>query len=172
TAARAEAAGATALRLGRRGKGQALSAAERAAPPGPLLLADADVRGSLRPLVARAEREGAGVTVAAFATRRGGGFGIAKRAARVLIRLRCGFDAREPLSGQRVVSSAARARVFPLAPGFGAETRMTIDAVRAGLPVREVELELEHRSTGRDLSGFLHRGRQLVELLVAAGPLR
>jgi hypothetical protein len=65
-----------------------------------------------------------------------------------------------------------RAAVFPLAPGFGVETRMTIDAVRAGLPVEEVELDLEHRATGRDVRGYLHRARQLVDALLAAGPLR
>jgi glucosyl-3-phosphoglycerate synthase len=42
---------------------------------------------------------------------------------------------------------------------------MTIDAVRAGLVVREVELDLEHRATGRDLAGFLHRARQLASFV-------
>ena len=41
---------------------------------------------------------------------------------------------------------------------------MTIDAARAGLDVEEVELDLEHRATGRDLRGFVHRGRQLADL--------
>ena len=50
TAATAEEAGATVLRLPHRGKGQALTLAERAAPPGALLLCDADLRGDLRPL--------------------------------------------------------------------------------------------------------------------------
>ena len=44
---------------------------------------------------------------------------------------------------------------------------MTIDALRAGLELEEVELELAHRATGRDLSGFVHRGRQLRDLLLA-----
>jgi hypothetical protein len=171
TAARAEDAGAIVLRLPRRGKGQALSAAERAAPPGALLLVDADLRGDLRPLVASDDLP-PGITVARFATRAGGGFGVARRAARALIRLCSGYDAQEPLSGQRALSPRARAAVFPLAPGFGAETRMTIDAVRAGVAVREVELELEHRATGRDLRGFAHRGRQLADLLLACAPLR
>jgi hypothetical protein len=171
TAALAEEAGAVVLRLKRRGKGQALSAAERAAPPGALLLVDADIRGDLRALLAR-DTVSQGLRVGTFARRAGGGFGIAKRAARVLIRLRCGLDAGEPLSGQRALSPAARAAVFPLAPGFGAETRMTIDAVRAGIGVEEIELELEHRATGRDLAGFVHRGRQLAALLAACGPLR
>jgi hypothetical protein len=170
TAERAEAAGAVVLRLPRRGKGEALSAAERAAAPGALLLVDADVRGELGGLVAESHKDG--LVTAAFAARRGGGFGLAKSASRALIRLRSGFAPREPLSGQRLVSPQARAAVFPLAPGFGAETRMTIDAVRAGLPVEEVELELSHRATYRDARGFLHRGRQLSDLLFAAGPLR
>ena len=38
---------------------------------------------------------------------------------------------------------------------------MTVDAVRAGFVVREYELDLEHRATGRSLAGFAHRGRQL-----------
>jgi hypothetical protein len=167
TAELAESAGATVLRLSARGKGQALSSAERAAPPGSLILCDADVRGDLRPLAA----EEADVAVARFAERQAGGFGIAKRAARLLIRLRCGFQAAEPLSGQRSLSQAARTACFPLAPGFGCETRMTIDAVRAGLRVTEIELPLAHRPTGRDAAGFWHRGRQLAHAFLAAGPL-
>ena len=171
TADRAEAAGAVVLRLPRRGKGQALSAAERAAPPGALLLVDADLRGDLRSLRS-SDNESHGLTIAVFSEQVGGGFGIAKRVARGLIRLRCGFVAQEPLSGQRAVSAHARGAVFPLAAGFGAETRMTIDAVRAGVPVEEVELPLRHRATGRDARGFLHRGRQLLHAVLAAGPLR
>jgi glycosyltransferase involved in cell wall biosynthesis len=167
TADRAEEAGATVLRLPRRGKGQALSAAERAAPPGSLLLADAEVRGDLTAL-----RGSSGLRVARFTRREGGGFGIAKRAARALILLRTGLDQAEPLSGQRALDARTRAAVFPLAPGFGAETRMTIDAARAGIDVAEIDVDLAHRPTGRNLAGFLHRGRQLADLLVATGPLR
>jgi len=167
TAAAAEAAGAIVLRVERRGKGEALSAGERVAAPGALLLCDADVRGLLQPLAAG----DADLRVAAFSRRVGGGFGIAKRMARELIRLQTGFTAREPLSGQRRLSERARAACFPLAPGFGCELRMTVDALRAGLTVEEVELDLDHRPTGRDAGGFAHRGRQLLDALLAAGPL-
>ncbi len=166
TAAVAEDAGAQVVRLARRGKGQALTLAEQLVGPGPLLLSDADLRGDLRPLT----RTGADVAIAVFDRREGGGFGLAKRAARALIRLRTGRTVTEPLSGQRWLSSRARATVFPVAMGFGVETRMTIDAVRAGLEIEEVGLDLEHRATGRDLAGFAHRGRQLVELVLACGP--
>jgi Glycosyl transferase family 2 len=167
TADRAEAAGAVVLRLKRRGKGQALSAAERAAPPGALLLCDADLSGDLTPLLDGS----ADLRIAAFSERVGGGFGIAKRAARSLIRLRAGVATREPLSGQRALSRSARQACFPLAPGFGCEVRMTIDAARAGLLIEEFELPLRHRPTGRDIGGFVHRARQLVDTLYACGPL-
>jgi len=167
TAAEAEAAGAIVLRLPRRGKGQTLSAGERAAVPGRLVVCDADLSGDLRPLL----ESRADVAVAAFAERQGGGFGLAKRTGRALVRLRSGFEAREPLSGQRALSPRARAACFPLAPGFGCEVRMTIDAIRAGLAVEEHELPLRHRATGRDAQGFAHRGRQLLDAVFAAGPL-
>jgi Glycosyl transferase family 2 len=164
TAARAETAGATVLRLPHRGKGHALTVAERRAREGSILLCDADLTGDLRPLV---ESE-ADLAIAAFAVRQGGGFGIVKRTARALIRLRSGLETREPISGQRNLSPAAREATFPLTPGFaGCEARMTVDAFNSGLTIEEVELDLRHR----DLRGFLHRGKQLVHLLLAFGPL-
>jgi glycosyl transferase family 2 len=166
TAEVAEAAGAGVVRLSRLGKGQALTLAERELPPGPLLLCDADLDGDLRPLI----ESDADLAIAVFARRESGGFGIAKRAARALIAARSGFVAREPLSGQRWLSERARAVCFPVAAGFGVETRMTIDAVRAGLELEEIELALGHRGTGRDVRGFTHRGRQLLHVLLACGP--
>ncbi|HSB40059.1 MAG TPA: glycosyltransferase [Gaiellaceae bacterium] len=166
TAAAAERAGARVVRLPRLGKGQALTLAEREAPPGRLLLCDADLDGDLAPLL----EDGADLTIAAFAERQGGGLGIAKGTARALVRALGGVEAREPLSGQRAVSPAARETCFPLAPGFGCEVRMTIDAARAGLRVEERELPLRHRATGRDPRGFLHRGRQLLDAVLACGP--
>src|SRR5215467_16220360 len=71
TAERAQEAGARVVRLPRRGKGQALTVAEREVPPGPLLLCDADVSGDLGPLV----ESPADVAIAAFTRREGGGFG-------------------------------------------------------------------------------------------------
>jgi glucosyl-3-phosphoglycerate synthase len=165
TAAAAGRAGARVVRLPRLGKGQALTLAEREAPPGALLLCDADLEGDLAALL-----DGADLSIAAFAERQGGGFGLAKRAARMLVRALSGFEAREPLSGQRALSPAAREACFPLAPGFGGEVRMTIDAVRAGLSVEERELPLRHRATGRDPGGFAHRGRQLLDAVLACGP--
>jgi Glycosyl transferase family 2 len=166
TADVAEAAGAVVLRLPHRGKGQALTLGERSANRGALLLCDADLRGDLRPLLGG----DSDLTIAAFARRQGGGFGIAKEAARRLIRLASGYEAQEPLSGQRRLTQRARDAVFPLAAGFGCESAMTADAVNAKLGIGHTGLDLEHRATGRDLRGFVHRGRQLRDILLAFGP--
>lgn len=166
TAAAAESAGAQVLRLPARGKGQALTLAERAAPAGRVLLVDADVEGDLTELVA-ADGD---LAIAAFAERQGGGFGLAKQTGRALVRALSGFRAKEPLSGQRSLSQAAREACFPLAAGFGCEVRMTVDAVRAGLGVSELQLPLRHRATARDPAGFAHRGRQLLDAFLACGP--
>ncbi len=168
TAAVARAAGATVVSCPRLGKGQALTLGERATPAGSLLLCDADLTGDLRRLVAAGAD--ADLVVAAFARRSSGGFGLAKRTARTLGRLLGGVDLGEPLSGQRVLSGRARAALFPVAAGFGTETRMNVDAGRAGLVVREVELDLAHRATAQSPAGFLHRARQLVHLVLACGP--
>ncbi len=45
---------------------------------------------------------------------------------------------------------------------------MTVDAVRAGYAVGEYEIDLEHRATGRDAAGFLHRAVQLRDFALAA----
>jgi glucosyl-3-phosphoglycerate synthase len=163
TAAVARDAGAMVLRLPRRGKGQALTLAERECAPGPLVLCDADLEGDIGPLAT----QDADLAIAVFARRAGGGLGVAKDVARGLIELRGGRRMAEPLSGQRFLSERARACVFPVAAGFGVETRMTIDALRVGLDVAELELDLSHRATTRDLPGFLHRGLQLRDLVLA-----
>jgi hypothetical protein len=47
------------------------------------------------------------------------------------------------------------------------EVAMTVDALRAGLRVVEVPTTMSHRETGRDLAGFLHRGKQFRDILAA-----
>ena len=109
------------------------------------------------------QRGEADVAVAAFATRVGGGFGLALGFARWAIRRRCGLSTGAPISGQRALSQAALVDVLPFAHGFGMEVGMTIDAVRAGCRVVEIELDLSHRASARTLRGFAHRGAQLLD---------
>jgi len=173
TSSAALVAGATVLRASRRrGKGRAMEEAlERLPPAAEWLLVDGDLGQTasvLAPLVEAVREGSADIAIAAFPKLGGGGFGLVKRTAARLIRATCGFDAREPLSGQRALTAAALATVRPLAPGFGVEVGMTIDAVRAGLRVVEIPIEgLSHRPTGRGVRGFAHRARQGADILAA-----
>ncbi len=173
TSSAALVAGATVLRASRRrGKGRAIEEALERLPPAEIwLLADADLARTasrLAPLVDAVREDRADLAIAAFPKLAGGGFGIVKRAAARAIHLVSGFAAREPLSGQRVLTAAALAVVRPLSPGFGIEVGMTIDAVRAGLRVIEIPIEgLSHRPTGRGARGFAHRARQGADILAA-----
>lgn len=173
TSALALVAGATVLRASRRrGKGRAIEEAlERLPPAGVWLLVDGDLEGTasrLGPLVDAVRGGSSDVAIAAFPRLGGGGFGMVKRTAARLIRAACGFDAREPLSGQRALTASALAAARPLAPGFGVEVGMTIDVVRAGFRVIEIPIEgLSHRPTGRGVRGFAHRARQGADILAA-----
>jgi glycosyltransferase involved in cell wall biosynthesis len=132
-----------------------------------VLLADADLGESanqLQALVDVVSDGAADLAIATFAQRVGGGFGIAVGTSRWAIRKATGRTLTAPISGQRALRPGVLTQLLPFAPGFGMETGMTIDALRAGLDVVEVELDLQHRATGKTFSGFLHRGRQARDI--------
>ncbi|MFC7326141.1 glycosyltransferase family 2 protein [Marinactinospora rubrisoli] len=177
-------AGARVLRHSRnRGKGAAMetgaegirlieaheSGAGTPAEPRHLLFLDADLADTASgaaPLVAPVRDGEADMTIAIFpATRmRLGGHGFVVRLAREGIRRATGWEAEQPLNGQRCLTRAAFEAARPLAPGFGVETGLTIDLLHRGFRVREVEVPLEHRATGTDLRAQLHRARQFADV--------
>jgi glycosyltransferase involved in cell wall biosynthesis len=124
-------------------------------------LEDADAAGAGR------LHPGADLTIAEFARRVGGGFGIAVGSARRAIEKATGRTMDAPISGQRAMRPGVLRSLLPFATGFGMETGMTIDALRKGLKVTEIPLDLEHRATGKTLRGFAHRGRQTRDILRA-----
>jgi glycosyl transferase family 2 len=174
TSAVALAAGATVLRIhGHAGKGGAMNGAIDRLPPADVwLFADADLGTSADGLAVLLDVIGSGradLAIAMFPAQQGGGFGIVKRWSAAAIRLLSRFRVEEPLSGQRAMTGACLAAVRPLAGGFGVETAMTIDAIRAGFRVVEIPVPgLTHRVTGRTFRGFAHRGRQGVQILLAS----
>jgi glycosyltransferase involved in cell wall biosynthesis len=134
------------------------------------VLCDGDLGESAIALAALAEAVhsgGADMAVAVFARRVGGGLGLAVSFARWAIRRRCGLNTRAPISGQRALRVGVLRDVLPFAHGFGMEVGMTVDAVRAGHRVSEIELQLAHRATGRTPAGFAHRARQLLDFVRA-----
>ncbi|MEP6760941.1 MAG: glycosyltransferase [Sporichthyaceae bacterium] len=133
--------------------------------PRPLLFLDADLAETARnaaPLVPPVLAGEADMTIATLPPQGqpGGGRGLVVSLSRKGIASATGFSATQPLSGQRCLTREAFDAATPLAPGFGVETGLTIDLLRQGFRVREVEVDLHHRVTGTDVRAQLHRARQ------------
>ncbi|MCL1847078.1 MAG: glycosyltransferase family 2 protein [Coriobacteriia bacterium] len=94
-----------------------------------------------------------------------GGFGVVRNLARKAIRdLGGGYSAEAPLSGQRALNWKCFQAVLPFSAGYGVEVGMTITALKKNLRVYEVMVNMHHRETSRDLPGFIHRGRQYLDV--------
>jgi hypothetical protein len=159
--------GAEAVRLIETGRlADANAAGTGAAGPRHLLFLDADLADSAAgagPLAGPVRAGTADMTIAVFITRvRRGGFGIVMQTAGAGIQRATGWRPAQPLNGQRCLTRAAFAAALPLSAGWGAETGMTIDLLRKGMRVTEVEVPLSHRATGTDMRSQLHRLHQLA----------
>ncbi|MEW6182363.1 MAG: glycosyltransferase family 2 protein [Bacillota bacterium] len=150
------------------GKGTAVNTGISVATGDVLLLLDADLGKSAtyaRDLVLPVLRGESDMTVACFPSpKKKGGFGLVRGLARSGIRYFTGLEMKAPLSGQRALSRDVLEVVKPFAGGFGVEVALTVKAVRKGFRVSEIAVPMRHRETGRDLKGFLHRGRQFRDV--------
>ena len=179
TAAAARQAGAVVTRHARnRGKGAAMETGAAAVAlldqreqrdrPRNLLFLDADLAGTAAlagPLIDPVLAGRADMTIAVFATTvKLGGHGLVVGLSGAGIRRATGWRPVQPLNGQRCLTRAAFAAARPLARGWGVETGMTIDLLRQGLRVVEVEVELAHRATGTGMRAQLHRAHQLTDV--------
>lgn len=99
-----------------------------------------------------------------------GGFGLVASIARHITKFLTGTDVTWPLSGQRAFKSSVWARLDTVALGFGFEIALTIDAIRAGFKVREIQTDMMHSGDGRSFRGMVHRGRQLLHICYAVVP--
>jgi len=174
-------AGATVLRHHRgRGKGAAMETGAEAVrmleatdvPPGArarhLLFLDADLgetAAEAGPLAEPVRAGEADMTIAVFTQRvRQGGLGLVVGLSGAGIERATGWRPAQPLNGQRCLTRAAFEAARPLAAGFGVETALTIDLLRAGMRVAEVEVPLAHRATGNDWAAQVHRARQFADV--------
>lgn len=167
-------AGARVIRLsGNRGKGAALTAGVEAAGPVEIVVfADADLEASaasLESLLAPLRAGSADMAIAAPPPSGPSGFGVVETFARRGIRRCTGRTFSRPLSGQRAMRGAVL-EAIELAPGFGIDVALTIDAVRAGFHVVEIPCSFTHARTGRDVAGFAHRGKQGADVAAALAP--
>jgi hypothetical protein len=184
TATAAEAAGAAVMRHPRnRGKAAAMETgaeairlleasqggvAQHLAVPHHLLFLDGDLAESAAeaaPLITPVRDGQADMTIAVFSQRvKQGGHGFVMGLSGSGIERATGWRPAQPLNGQRCLTRAAFDAATPLAPGWGVETGLTIDLLRQGLRVVEVEVPLAHRATGGDWRAQLHRAHQFVDV--------
>jgi glycosyltransferase involved in cell wall biosynthesis len=179
TAAAAQEAGASVMRHARnRGKAAAMETGAEAVRlledneqrdhPRYLLFLDADLAetaAGAAPLTEPVREGRADMTIAVFSTRvKQGGHGFVVGLSGSGIMRATGWRPAQPLNGQRCLTRAAFEAARPLAPGFGAETGLTIDLLRQGMRITEVEVPLAHRATGGDWRSQVHRARQFVDV--------
>ncbi|NLB52795.1 MAG: glycosyltransferase family 2 protein [Syntrophomonadaceae bacterium] len=108
----------------------------------------------------------ADLAIAAFPpARKKGGFGLVKGTARRAIQKVGQIEVTSPLSGQRAMTRELLKAVIPFHEAYGVELGMTIRALKKGFRVVEVPTTMYHKETGRDLKGFIHRGRQFFDVL-------
>jgi hypothetical protein len=143
-------------------------AATDGAAPHYLLFLDADLgetAAQAGPLAEPVRRGTADMTIAVFSNRvRRGGFGIVTATAGAGIERATGWRPAQPVNGQRCLTRSAFEAALPLAGGWGVETGLTIDVLRRGLRITEVEVPLAHRVTGQDWRSQAHRARQLADI--------
>jgi glycosyltransferase involved in cell wall biosynthesis len=183
TAERARAAGATVLARGGRGdKARALAKglrwvrAQQPSDDDVILLIDADVGDSADEANHLLEAVIGGEVDVAIGvlppSGRQGGFGLVTRFARWILQRQTGRQFRAPLSGQRAIRWKVLRQLNALADGFGVEVGMTMDLVRLGARMQEIDVRMTHRYTGRSWQGFLHRARQGWHVLLASAGMR
>ncbi len=141
---------------------------ERRERPRHLLFLDADLAESAAqagPLTDPVLAGTADMTIAVFTTTvKLGGHGLVVGLSGAGIRRAVGWQPAQPLNGQRCLTREAFEAARPLARGWGVETALTIDLMRQGFRVTEVEVELAHRATGTGLRAQLHRAHQLADV--------
>ncbi|HPP73768.1 MAG TPA: glycosyltransferase family 2 protein [Armatimonadota bacterium] len=153
------------------GKGAALMAGVKSTEAEIVLMLDADLASSASAAGALLEPVLSGqvdMTIAVLPSVKGsGGFGFAVKLSRWGIRKSTGHVMKAPLSGQRALKREIIQRMGGFDPGFGVETGLTIDAFKMGYTVEEVPVEISHRTTGKSVKGFIHRGKQFKDIFRA-----
>lgn len=142
-----------------------------------VILADADIgrtADELSKLVYPLSEGKADMAIAVFPPAlKKGGFGLVKKLARSAILKSCGMEVSSPISGQRAIKASLLPTIKKAFEyGYGLEVAMTLLACKSGARIVEVKTNMRHRETGRDLRGFLHRGRQFLDILRVLADLK
>lgn len=152
-----------------KGKGNALREGLKKADGDIIVFLDADLRDSSEEaykLVTPILNGEADVTIARFKPPgKKKGLGFVKALAYHGVKFFTGHGVTSALSGQRAFKKEVLKSIGTIPDGFGIEVGMLIDILRKGFVVKEVDVNMQHDVTGRDLRGFMHRGKQFWHIL-------
>ena len=107
----------------------------------------------------------ADVTIAKFPpAKKKGGLGFVKNLAKESVKDMTGVELDSTLSGQRIFKREVLEKFDEIPFGYGVEVGMTIDILKNGFSIEEVLVDMTHNETGRNLKGFIHRGKQYYHI--------
>lgn len=170
TVERAKKAGAKIVNIkNNSGKGTALKEGLKFVKNDIVVFLDADVGLSskeVKKLITPIINDEADVTIAKFPkVNIKSGFGLVKALSRKGIKYFTGCDIESSLSGQRAFKKKVLDDINTFYKGYGIEVGMTIDILNKGYKIKEVDVNMTHSVTKRDISGFIHRGKQFFDIL-------
>jgi glycosyltransferase involved in cell wall biosynthesis len=151
-----------------RGKGYAIKAALPNVSTKYVLLVDADLKSSaaeIKKLINNTKMNSKTMLVAVYPKPlKKGGFGLVKTLSQKSLYIMTAQTSDSVLSGQRLIFTDFLRRIN-LPDNFGLEFKITLEALRSKICIVDIPVNIRHRETGRNIRGFLHRGRQFVNIL-------
>jgi len=121
---------------------------------------------NLQPLIEEVIKDRCDLCIARFPeSKNTGGVGFLRFFCRFMVKLMAKMDFPCPLSGQRAVTKQVLTdKRVKLYKGYGIEIGMLMDAINSGYRVGFVDIDLTHRTTGKDLKGYFHRIKQFNDI--------
>ena len=121
--------------------------------------------GEVEKLITPIINDEADVIIAKFPpAKKKGGLGFVKGLAKQSVLDMTGEELDATLSGQRLFKKEVLQQFEEIPFGYGVEVGMTIDILKKGYKIKEVLVNMTHSETGRDLKGFIHRGKQYYHI--------
>lgn len=94
-----------------------------------------------------------------------GGFGLVKKLSKYGVKIFTNTETDCSLSGQRAFKVDVIKSIKYIPSSFGIEVSMIIDVLKMGYRIREIDVNMSHKETGKSIKDFIHRGRQFNEIL-------
>lgn len=152
------------------GKGYAIKEALKKIDFNYLVLVDGDLgetSSEIEKLIYPVIENVVDVSIAKFPQpKKKGGFGFVKKLARYGVYKYTGTKINTSLSGQRVYNKKVIDNMCYIPDRFGVEVAMTVETLRMGYTVGEIDVNMSHRETGRSIRDFIHRGKQFLDIFV------